>query len=912
MADLQFLIADWPVISRHLDAALALPGSERDTWLDALHEPDEMKSALRRLLAEAVGAETDDFLDALPRMTLPPGADGSVGGDSKGRSEDAAAGLVVGPYRLIRELGVGGMGVVWLAERIDGGLKRQVAVKLPRLNWTQGLAERMNRERDILASLDHPHIARIHDAGLDSHGRPFLALEYVLGEPIDAYCKRLALPIAERLALILQVARAVAHAHARLVVHRDLKPANILVTAEGQVRLLDFGIAKLMEGELTRETALTMQSGRALTLDYASPEQIRGEPIGTASDVYSLGVVAYELLAEARPYRLKRQSAAALEEAIASVDVRPASAAATRETARRALRGDLDAVLNKAMKKAVAERYPNVEAFAQDIERHLARMPVHARPDAASYRARRFVARHAVAVGAGVAVALALISGTAVALWQASSARLEAARAEQVKNFALSIVSGADTESGAGRGTTAVELLQAARSRVAGDLTASDETAVELMTAVGAGLQSQGRPDDAAEVLAAARERATRTLGAGHPRTLTAATAYGTALLGLDRPKESIDVLKAVADEAARQRNVPARIAALRELSSAQLAAAESAAGLGSAREAVAAFTAARPALPPLEGFYVWAQLANALNVNRQPGLADAARHALAMAHAVYGERITDNVLSARLLLAKGLANDGQDADALAALEAVYRDTVRLLGPEHPRLEAVGNFLGSARADAGDLDGAVAAYRVALAAGERNPGGSGGNRGIGHFVLGRALAGQHRDKEALGHFEASSRLLAAAVGPTSVFTLRSRSAAGLALARLGRLDAAAREFDALDAAAWSGPEKAQHDGRLAQLRSLQGRHDEAVALARSSLAGLGASASMIARARAESVLGQILVDAGRGTEAAAPLQDAVRLYREKQTVVSAEQNDALLALGRVASSGPAEAVKKKD
>ena len=175
----------------------------------------------------------------------------------------------------------------------------------------------MSRERDILASLDHPNIARIYDAGLDEQGRPYLALEYVEGEAIDVYCKNKNASIRERLQLILQVARAVAHAHARLVVHRDLKPANVLVTALGQVRLLDFGIAKLMEGDLTQETQLTQQSGRALTLDYASPEQIRGEPLGTASDVYSLAVVTYRLLTGASPYTLKRQSAAALEEAIA-------------------------------------------------------------------------------------------------------------------------------------------------------------------------------------------------------------------------------------------------------------------------------------------------------------------------------------------------------------------------------------------------------------------------------------------------------------------------------------------------------------------------------------------------------------------------------------------------------------------
>jgi eukaryotic-like serine/threonine-protein kinase len=414
MADLKFLAEEWPTISRRLDEALLIAPRERDTWLDALHETDSIKAKLRNLLTDAVDVETDDFLGSLPKLTLgvnEKAVDGGVRG--------AAIGALIGPYRLIRELGVGGMGAVWLAERIDGGLKRQVALKLPRMTWSRSLAERMSRERDILASLDHPNIARIYDAGLDEHGRPYLALEYVEGEPINVYCKKHALSVRARLLLVLQVSRAVAHAHARLVVHRDLKPANILVNAQGQVRLLDFGIAKLMEGELTQETQLTQQSGRALTLDYASPEQIRGEPIGTASDVYSLGIVAYELLTEAKPYQLKRQSAAALEEAIASVDVRLASIASSNKIFSKDLRGDLDAILNKALKKNVVERYPSVDAFAQDIERHLANLPVHAQPDRWSYRAAKFLRRRRLPFALASAATLALLVSASLALWQA-------------------------------------------------------------------------------------------------------------------------------------------------------------------------------------------------------------------------------------------------------------------------------------------------------------------------------------------------------------------------------------------------------------------------------------------------------------------------------------------------------------
>ena len=393
---------------------------------------------------------------------------------------DLKAGALVGPYRLLRELGVGGMGSVWLAERADGTLKRQVALKLPRASWARGLAERMARERDILASLEHPNIARLYDAGTDAQGRPFLALEYVEGKPIDVYCRELALNVRSRLTLLLQVARAVAFAHSRLVVHRDLKPSNILVTADGQVRLLDFGIAKLMEGDSAKETQLTQLAGRALTLDYASPEQIRGEPIGTASDAYSLGVVAYELLTGARPYKLKRGSVAELEEAITMVEAPLASSVATDSAAKRQLKGDLEAILNQALRKSAAQRYASVDAFSQDIERYLRNEPVLARPDSRGYRLRKFVERNRIAVAAAAAVLVAVLGGATVALWQAREAReqariarIDAQTASAVQNFLEGFFrasSGDQADPIKARQRTAQELLDEGSARIETEL----------------------------------------------------------------------------------------------------------------------------------------------------------------------------------------------------------------------------------------------------------------------------------------------------------------------------------------------------------------------------------------------------------------------------------------------------------
>lgn len=435
--------ADWPAISALLDEVLALAPSERNTFVEQLDGGRaQYRDTLRQLLSQAAGVETGDFLATLPRLS----AAGPAAADPLA---EPAAGATVGPYRLLSELGAGGMGTVWLAERADGTLKRKVALKLPRLAWGRGLAERMARERDILASLEHPHIARLYDAGVDQHGRPYLALEYVEGQPIDAYARDRSLSVRRKLSLLMQVCGAVAFAHSRLVVHRDLKPTNILVTVDGQVRLLDFGIAKLLEGDSTSETQLTQLGGRALTLDYASPEQISGEPIGTASDVYSLAVVAYELLTGVRPYRLKRGSAAELEEAIATIDPPQASTAATDDQARKQLRGDLDAILNKALKKTASHRYMTIDSFARDIELHLQRKAIFARRDSWTYRLRRLLGRHKIAAAiiatvvialvggayAQVAVLIALGVGTGIALWQRKRAldALALAEAERGK-----------------------------------------------------------------------------------------------------------------------------------------------------------------------------------------------------------------------------------------------------------------------------------------------------------------------------------------------------------------------------------------------------------------------------------------------------------------------------------------------
>jgi len=407
----------WKVLSPLLDELLDADPGERRARLESLRREDPLLAAeLEAFLAHSAAADREQFLDGVAAPV-----------------EVSLEGKTVGNYTLIASIGSGGMGSVWLARRNDGRFERQVAIKFLNLGLPGDVgAERFRLEGNILARLTHPNIARLLDAGVSATGQPYLVLDYIEGVPIDRWCEDRGLDVDARVRLFLDVLAAVAHAHSNLILHRDLKPSNILVAANGEVKLLDFGIAKLLDdaGPAGPAADSGRTLGHAFTPDYAAPEQIQGRAVTTATDVYALGVLLYVLLSGRHP--TARSEATPLERLQAVIDREPTRlplAAATPALAR-ALAGDLENIVAKALRKAPAQRYASPVEMAEDLRRYLGSEPVSARPDSIGYRARKFAVRHRWGLAAAAAIGLALSVGAGVAAWQAVEANQRRAQAE--------------------------------------------------------------------------------------------------------------------------------------------------------------------------------------------------------------------------------------------------------------------------------------------------------------------------------------------------------------------------------------------------------------------------------------------------------------------------------------------------
>jgi eukaryotic-like serine/threonine-protein kinase len=501
--------------------------------------------------AEAIARACGDDLELRARVEALVAADTDAGGFLETPAAEYAAAVVhaasqvsaagagddsgdrVGPYRIIREIGHGGMGRVFLASRADGQFDQLVALKLVRSGPYGGeILDRFLRERQILARLQHPNIARLLDGGVTGDGRPYFAMEYVDGEPITTYCHARGLDLDRRLDLFTAVVDAVQYAHQNLVVHRDLKPSNTLVTANGEVKLLDFGIAKVLhqDDDAAGEATLTRLGTGPMTPEYAAPEQVRGEPVTTATDVYALGALAYELVTGRGPHALTRLTAAEVERVITQRDVdRPSHAvvrgstadgAADNPAARthrlklgRQLKGDLDTIILKALQKDPARRYASAGAFVDDIRRYRRGLPIAARRDSFGYRAGKFVRRNALGVAAGGLVAASLVAGLIGTAWQARVASREAAKAREVSRFLTSLFEVADPARASADDITARELVGRGAARIETELADQPEIQSEMMLLLGRISRELSQYDRAQTLLD--RALAVRTATAG-------------------------------------------------------------------------------------------------------------------------------------------------------------------------------------------------------------------------------------------------------------------------------------------------------------------------------------------------------------------------------------------------------------
>jgi eukaryotic-like serine/threonine-protein kinase len=501
--------SDWSNVERVLATIIDLPKNERTARIVQLcRDNPELRAEVESLLAAHESA--DSFMEAAPQIT--PGQD----------SEFSMAGKHLGPYLLLERIGSGGMGTVYRAERIDGRFQKQVAIKVvPAALHSKELLRRFTSEQNILASLEHPTIARLLDAGVSPEGIPYFVMEHVDGVPLDDFLKANQLTVFERLKLFQVICSAVQYAHQHLIVHRDLKPANILVTGDRAPRLLDFGIAKIVDPWSLGAMDATRSLLHPMTPSYASPEQVRGETLTTATDIYSLGVILFEMLAGRMPYKIGN-NLQEIARTIQQEDAEPLG------TVNRAFRGDIETIVAKALDKEKSRRYSSAADLAADIQRFLQHEPINARRPTPIYQLQKFTARHKAVVGGVTAVFFVLIVGIAATAWEAKRARQaehsavrERDQANRVTELMTSMFRVSDPSEARGNSVTAREILDKASKDIDGGLTSDPRLQAQMMHVMGTVYEGLGLYSRAESLFSRATEIRSHILGKENPDTLT-------------------------------------------------------------------------------------------------------------------------------------------------------------------------------------------------------------------------------------------------------------------------------------------------------------------------------------------------------------------------------------------------------
>jgi eukaryotic-like serine/threonine-protein kinase len=777
----------------------------------------------------------------------------------------------IGPYRVVRELARGGMGVVYLAERADGQFEQRVALKLVKRGMdSDEIHRRFLAERQILARLDHPHIARLLDGGVSAEGQPYFAIEYVEGTTLLAHCEVHRLGLEERLRLFLDVCDAVRYAHQNLVVHRDLKPSNILVTADGRVKLLDFGIAKLQTQEPDAETGLTATDFRVMTPDYAAPEQVRGEAVTTATDVYALGAVLYELVSGRRAHRLESRTPMEVAWVVCEVEPEPPSVAAS-PSIRDRLRGDIDTITLTALKKEPDRRYPTVEQLASDVRRYLDGLPVTARPDTWRYRASKFVGRHRVGVTAGAAIALSLVVGLAGTIWQARVAAerarvasAEAAKQRAVRDFLVQLFQASDPEQALGQDLTARELLERGRRSLDTALVSQPSVRADLLTAVAAAYVNLGHAPQGDSLFSRAVALTRSLPGDVDVELATGLTDWAGNLMMEEKFDQAEAQLREAIERLRRRDKDDPRVA--------------------------------RPLrmLGRLNTYKGNNQRAEALI---REALAIDLRH-----HGTGSWEVADDsdILGFQLL------QEGHLSAADSAIGVALATWRRLLPPDHPTLLWSMSNLAAVRTAQGNNDEAIRLLQE-VAAGQRRiyPG---GHSELAHTVteLGDLLAEQGRYAEAESLTAEAVQMHRSLLGPDNTHaTMLLENLAGFRY-HLGKLGAATHDMREVIITWWrtQGPDDRRTLWAINELSVYlreQGRYGEAAGLASQALEArrrvLGDSSPQVARSLRDLALAKRGL--GKRAEAQQLLRDALAIDRKSRPSGDKETARVLSELGAV-------------